>query len=77
MTIAEEQALKAYPRTDDVWDECNVYKRIGYRQGYEQAIKDVQELFNKMQASADSAIDAVKALNSIVCNPRIKNKLME
>ena len=75
MTRAEEQALKAYPRTDDVWDECNVYKRIGYRQGYEQAIKDVQELFNKMQASADSAIDAVKVLGSLLDNPNIRKKL--
>ena len=77
MSRAEEQALKAYPRTDDAWDESNVDRRIGYIRGYEQAIEDMQKSFKKMQASVDCAIDAVEALNSIVCNPRIKDKLME
>ena len=77
MTKAEEQASKAYPRTNDAWDESNVDRRIGYIRGYEQAIEDMQKSFKKMQASVDGAIDAVKALNSIVCNPRIKDKPME
>lgn len=40
MTRAEEQALEAYPRTDDVWgDEWQ--KRVGFKDGYEQATKDL------------------------------------
>ena len=75
MSKAEEQALKAYPRDDDAWCESNVDRRIGYRQGYEQAIIDLQESFNKMQASTNSAIDAVKVLGSLFDNPNIREKL--
>ena len=40
MTKAEEQALKAYPRTDDVWgDEWQ--KRVGFVEGYKQAEQDL------------------------------------
>ena len=42
MTRAEEQALEAYPRTDDVWgDEWQ--KRVGFVEGYKQAEKDTIE----------------------------------
>ena len=41
MTKAEEQALKAYPREDDAWCEGNVDRRIGYKQGYNQALQDL------------------------------------
>ena len=42
MTRAEEQALKAYPRTDDAWgDEWQ--KRVGFVDGYKQAEKDIAE----------------------------------
>lgn len=43
MTRAEEQALKAYPREYDAWCESNVDRRIGYKQGYNQASKDYIE----------------------------------
>ena len=43
MTRAEEQALKAYPRDDDAWCESNVDRRIGYKQGYNQAEQDVMD----------------------------------
>ena len=43
MTRAEEQALKAYPRDDDAWCESNVDRRIGYKQGYNQAKQDLME----------------------------------
>jgi hypothetical protein len=44
MTKAEEQALKAYPRTDDAWgDEWQ--KRVGFVEGYNQAEKDLMEKF--------------------------------
>ena len=40
MTRAEEQALKAYPRTDDAWgDEWQ--KRVGFVEGYKQALQDL------------------------------------
>lgn len=39
---AEEQALNAYPRTDDAWgDEWQ--KRVGFVEGYKQATKDYTE----------------------------------
>ena len=41
MIRAEEQALKAYPRDDDAWVEGNVDRRIGYKQGYNQALQDL------------------------------------
>ena len=42
MSRAEEQALKAYPRTDDAWgDEWQ--KRVGFVEGYKQAEKDIAE----------------------------------
>lgn len=42
MSKAEEQALKAYPRTDDSWgDEWQ--KRVGFVEGYKQAEKDLIE----------------------------------
>ena len=47
MTRAEEQALKTYPRTDDAWCESNVDRRIGYKQGYNQAEQDIMEKAEK------------------------------
>lgn len=42
MSRAEEQALKAYPRTDDSWgDEWQ--KRVGFVEGYKQAEQDLIE----------------------------------
>ncbi len=42
MTRAEEQALKAYPRTADAWgDEWQ--KRVGFVEGYNQAKQDTIE----------------------------------
>ena len=43
MSKAEEQALKAYPREHDAWCESNVDRRIGYKQGYNQAEQDLME----------------------------------
>lgn len=43
MSRAEEQALKAYPREDDDWCEGNVDRRIGYKQGYNQAQQDLMD----------------------------------
>ena len=40
MSKAEEQALKAYPREYDARFESNVDRRIGYKQGYNQAQQD-------------------------------------
>ena len=75
MTKAEEQALKAYPRTDDVWGESNVDRRIGYIRGYEQALKDIKETFEQMSNNTNSAIDAIKVLGSLLDNPDIRKKL--
>ena len=41
MEKAEERALEAYPKEDDSWVETNVDRRIGYKQGYNQAMKDL------------------------------------
>ena len=74
MTKAEEQALKAYPRTDDSWgDEWQ--KRVGFVEGYEQALKDMKEIFEQMSNNTNSAIDAVKVLGSLLDNPDIRKKL--
>lgn len=43
MDKVREKALEAYPEKLDSWAGCNVDRRIGYRQGYEQAIKDAIE----------------------------------
>ena len=41
--IAEEKALDAYPQKYDNLLDTNVHRRIGYRQGYEQAMQDFLE----------------------------------
>lgn len=41
MTKARQRANEAYPDEDDAWVESNIDRRIGYKQGYEQAEKDL------------------------------------
>lgn len=41
--IAEQKALEAYPQKYDNLLDTNVHRRIGYRQGYEQAMQDFLE----------------------------------
>lgn len=41
--ISEQKALEAYPQEYDNLLDTNVNRRIGYRQGYEQAILDFLE----------------------------------
>lgn len=41
--IAEQKALEAYPRKYDDLIDTNVDRRIGYRQGYSQAMRDFSE----------------------------------
>ena len=41
---------------------------------YEQAIRDMQESFKKLQLSTDCAIDAETALKSLLDNPNIRKK---
>lgn len=41
--ISEQKALEAYPQKYDNLLDTNVHRRIGYRQGYEQAIQDILE----------------------------------
>lgn len=40
---ADEAALEAYPREADDWDEANVFKRIGFKIGYKQAMAEMQK----------------------------------
>lgn len=41
--IAEQKALEAYPQKYDNLLDTNVHRRIGYRQGYDQAMQDFLE----------------------------------
>ena len=41
--ISEQKALEAYPSKYDDLLESNVHRRIGYKQGYDQAMQDFLE----------------------------------
>ncbi|MBP5722053.1 MAG: hypothetical protein J6X18_00515 [Bacteroidales bacterium] len=41
--IAEQKSLEAYPQKYDNLLDANVNRRIGYRQGYEQAMQDFMD----------------------------------
>lgn len=41
--IGEQKSLEAYPQEYDNLLDTNVHRRIGYRQGYEQAMQDFLE----------------------------------
>lgn len=76
MSRAEEQALKAYPNIkigEQHIDQSPA--REVYVQGYEQAIKDMKETFEEMSKNTNNAIDAVKAIGSLLDNPDIREKL--
>lgn len=45
--ISEKKALEAYPQKYDNSLDTNVHRRIGYQQGYEQAIQDFLEKAKK------------------------------
>ncbi len=45
--ISEQKALEAYPQEYDNLLDANVDRRIGYRQGYDQAFQDFLEKAEK------------------------------
>ena len=63
-----------YP-LEDSNDSNTICKRVGFRQGYEQALKDMKETFEQMSKNTNSAIDAIKAIGSLLDNPDIREKL--
>lgn len=74
MRKAEERARETYP-IEDCYDEMATGKRIGFIEGYEQAIKDMKETFEEMSKNTNIVIDAVKVLGSLLDNPDIREKL--
>ena len=48
MSRAEEKALDRYPRENDAWgDEWQ--KRVGFKEGYEQAMAELQEKITQVK----------------------------
>lgn len=80
MSKARDKALEAFPIS---FSERMGYKsanlpnerRNAFEKGYEQALKDMKEIFEQMSNNTNSAIDAVKAIGSLLDNPDIREKL--
>ena len=64
MKRAEERA-KSYCKEKGYKSEW-IKPYLAYIEGYEQAIKDIKETFDEMSKNTNSAIDAVKALGSLL-----------
>ena len=62
MKSAEKAALEAYPREEDDWDETNVFKRIGFKVGYRQAMAEMQK--DAIEGIVDSEIGSAITTNN-------------
>ena len=58
---ADEAALEAYPREED-WDETNIFKRIGFVVGFQQAMAEMKK--DAIEGMVNSELGSAITINN-------------